>query len=375
MKTSRVGIDARLMYQTGVGTYLRNLLRHLPQYLPPDMEIYWYVLSADRRRMKTQDNRIIIRETDVRWHSFSEQTHFLAQLLSDRLDLMHFPYFSYPVLYNRPYIATVHDMTPLLFKTGRASTHHPFWYEIKHHVFSWMLQRQISKARTIITPTHTVKDQVTARFGMHHATKTVPIYEGVDGDLLQAGTSAPEARAHAQSDIPAADHDYYLYVGNFYPHKNVERLLEAFSRIQQKTSRHLYLVGPQNIFSERLTEMVDQRGLERVHFLHGVASVQLAALYLDAYALVNPSLSEGFGLPLIEAAYFGCPIIASDIPVFSELLPGQFVSFSPESEDSIATALLAPVQSADRSFLKRFSFDSMTRDTIAQYRAQLSIHS
>ena len=333
MNSKRIGIDARLYFQTGVGTYVRNLIRFLPKFTPGNIEFYLYVLPQDIPRITITYPRMKIRPVAASWHSLSEQTTFYDILMKDRLDLMHFTYFSYPVRYKRPFIATIHDLTPLLFKTGRASTMNPLFYELKYRVFRYILKKQIERAVAIITPTNTIKQQIAQIYGVRCGEKTTSIYEGVDYELLEA---EQKPSIQLPKNIP---HDYLLYVGNFYPHKNVERLILAYRFIKPTGKPALVLVGPDNFFAKKLRNFIQKSNIDSIYFLHDTSREELVALYKKARALVNPSLSEGFGLPLIEATYFHCPVIASDIPVFKELLGAKYSSFDPTDVSDISSKL------------------------------------
>src|SRR3989344_5953270 len=116
MSNTKIGIDARLL----------NNLGRLPT---SDIEFYVYVKSHNDFNSQISNFKSHI--ANFQWHSFSEQIGFLHQLYRDDLDLMHFTYFSYPLLYRRPFIITIHDLTPLLFATGKASTHTKIIYSIK----------------------------------------------------------------------------------------------------------------------------------------------------------------------------------------------------------------------------------------------------
>ncbi|MDP4011587.1 MAG: glycosyltransferase family 1 protein, partial [Candidatus Roizmanbacteria bacterium] len=315
----KIGIDARLYFQTGVGTYLRNLLHYLQEAPLEGIQIFVYVLPGDVGRIKLANQNFVIRSVDAPWHTVREQTVFYQTLMHDQLDLMHFTYFSYPVFYKRPFIATVHDVTQLLFKTGKASTLNPVLFEIKHVAFKYVLSQQINQAKLIITPTRAVKHQLMEMYGHTIENKIFPIYEGVSIDLMKAVENAELKKSLTEP--------YFLYVGNFYPHKNVDKLLEAFQlSSQSKRSQkiddpiHLILVGPDNMFAQKLKQKIKREKIENVQFDHNAGCEELIYYYNHAKALINPSLSEGFGLPLIEATYFGCPVIASDIPVFKEVL-------------------------------------------------------
>lgn len=362
----KIGIDARLYFQTGVGVYTRNLLHILQDLAPPDIEFYIYVMQSDSPRISFDNNNFIKREVTSVWHSFSEQQKFLKVLKKDKLDLMHFTYFSYPVRYKMPFVATVHDVTPLLFKTGKASTKNKLWYEIKFQAFKFVLKNQVTHSKAIITPTHTVKNQLVEIFGKKVETKIIALYEGIDYEL---------AKIRANNQLKQLfSNPFFIYIGNFYPHKNVEKLVEAFSKttIPQK----LVLIGPENFFSDRLRERVEElKQQERILFYHNAKTEDLVFFYSHAEAIINPSLSEGFGLPLVEAIYFNLPILASNIEVFKELLGNNYLSFDPTSEESIQICLesSATIAKPNYSELKqKFSFSEMTIQTLALYRKLLT---
>lgn len=359
----KIGIDARLYSQTGVGTYLKNLLHHLDKARISDMVFYVYLTGNDFDKVIFSSRNMIKRKSDYRWHSLSEQTSFLADLNNDRLDLMHFTYFSYPVLYKRKFIATVHDATPLLYRTGRASTKNPIVYAVKHLFFRLILRTQVTMAERIITPTLTVKKELTDIYGKQVGHKIIPIHEGV---------SYLMANGKANFKMKNNFGKYFLYVGNFYPHKNVESLVTGFKMI--KSDYRLLLVGPDDYFTSRLKRRLNDQ--DKITIVKSPTVEDLIFYYKNAEALVHPSFSEGFGLPIVEAAYFSCPIIASDIPVFRELLGDNFLSFDPNNPKDIAKKLTNFIKHkptfAYRGMAKKFSFEKMVAKTLEVYRGSLA---
>lgn len=352
----RIGIDARLIFQTGVGTYLRNLIHYLPDFIPENYQVYLYLLKEDLNKLEIKSSKIVKRQTNSKWHSFSEQINFLKEVEKDDLNLMHFTYFSYPIFYSKPFIATVHDLTPILFKTGKASTKNKIAYKFKHYIFEYVLKSQIKNSKAIITPTKSVAKQIQSFYGEEAFMKTQFIYEGVNYELME----------NKKTDSNKKYENYFLYVGNFYPHKNVDRLIEAFTMLENPNIK-LKLVGPDNFFSKKIKQKLSGRKLCNIKFIHNVNNKNLANFYKNAKALVNPSLSEGFGLPIVEAAYFGCPIVASDIHVFQEVTSGCYTKFDPKDVSSIAKALNS------KSFIKPFyekemSFLKMTKKTVEFYK-------
>jgi glycosyltransferase involved in cell wall biosynthesis len=362
MKT--IGIDARLYSKTGVGTYLQNLLRELAAQDTEDLHFILYVLSEDRETMRLPEEKFGLRTADCKWHTFAEQTRFLSIINKDNPDLMHFTYFGYPVGYKGPFVATVHDLTPLLFRTGKASTRNPLYYAFKHFIFSRVLETQIRNARLIITPTHTVKEQIVDRYG--YGDKIRPVYEGV-GYALRESAENPALQGRYPDP-------FYIYVGNFYPHKNIERLVKAFAG---SPGGRLVLVGPEDHFSASIKGLVEKLGAgERIVFHHHASTSDLVFFYKNAQALIHPSLSEGFGLPLVEAMYFGCPVIASDIPVMRELMGDGYISFNPNDVSDMERKIAWFVRNRPRfdssSRIGTYSFSRMAAQTLQLYRQVLA---
>ncbi len=358
----RIGIDARLYFQTGVGIYLRNLLGNLHKIAPDYLEFYIYFLERDADKIKFNKRNFVKRAVTSQWHTFGEQTRFLYEINKDTIDLMHFTYFSYPVLYGRKFISTIHDTTPLFFKTGKASTKNPFAYEIKHKVFKAVLKAQINNALKIITPTKTVKKQLISIYGHSYGEKIIPIYEGIDRTLQKAPENKELKKTFSKP--------FFIYVGNFYPHKNVESLVKAFSKIEY--AYQLVLVGPDDYFAKRISRLIHELKQEdKIIFYHTATPADLKFFYLNAQALIHPSLSEGFGLPLLEASYCNCPVIGSGIEVFRELLSDEYLSFDPHDAQDIEKKIHLFIEKRQKfdykHIVSKYSFEQMTKETLSIY--------
>ena len=361
----KIGIDARLYSQTGVGTYLKNLLYYLEKKELKDEFFYIYLMAEDYNRISFKNKNIIKRRINYRWHSIGEQLGFAVNLYLDNLDLMHFTYFSYPILYFKKFLATVHDTTPLLFKTGKASTKNKLIYNIKHLFFRLIIWCQIIRALRIITPTNTVKKQLINLYGKTISEKIIPIYEGVSYQIK---------KTKENKSLSKKFDSFFIYVGNFYPHKNVEKLIAAFAKV--KTSSKLLLIGPNDYFSARILHYINiMKWADKINLVSNSSLSDLDFFYKNAKALIHPSLSEGFGLPLIEAMYFNCPIIGSNIEVFKELLGDNYLSFDPKSSQDITNKINKFIQNKPKfdykNIVKKYSFEKMTNKTIKIYQEAL----
>lgn len=352
----KIGIDARLYFQTGVGTYVKNLLFYLNKLSTQNIIFYVYVLNSDFHKIILDSHKFKKISVNSRWHSLSEQTIFLHNLLYDDLDLMHFTYFGYPALYQKKFVATVHDITPLMFKTGMASNLNPFFYNFKHFAYKVVLSSQINNSHAIFTPSYVVRTQICNYFKTVNHNKIIVTHEGVSVDFLRL----------KNEDIIFEEFktdNFFLYVGNFYPHKNVDLLLGAFTN-KNLSKKNLVLVGPNNQFCENLKRKYKKNN---IFFRNNVSEAQLAFLYKNATALISPALFEGFGLPILEANYFNCPVVLSSIDVFKEVMGNKAVYFNPKRVDELVNILTKFKKSKVIPISGDFSFEEMTKKTLSSY--------
>jgi len=353
-----IAIDCRLWDQGGVGRYIRNLVYWLQRL---DTQNSYTLFTYDNPNIQLENPRFHIRPVSSRWHSLSEQTVFFYNLLKERADLVHFPYFSHPILYNRPFVITLHDITPLIHATGQATTRHPLLYTVKREGYRQTLMHALYHSKHILVPTNAVAQAMRT---IYKETPITVTYEGVD-----------ESLAHTKPvPVVGVKEPFLLYVGNFFPHKNIPFLLESYA--QASATLKLILVGPNDLFAQRMREYVHSLNLEkRVLFLHAVTDGQLRYLYAHAQALLFPSKSEGFGLPILEASYFGCPLIVSSIPSFKEIAPVGTTFFDPSNKESLVRALQHPMHHQRVPYppehREKFTFENMAKKTLAIYNTSV----
>jgi glycosyltransferase involved in cell wall biosynthesis len=365
----RIGIDARLIAQTGVGRYIRNLIRELGE-CDSRNEYVVYLQKKDYNDVHLPNNRWKKRIARVRWHTIAEQFVMPWLFLFDRLDVVHVPYFNAPIFYPKKFILTIHDLTILHFDTGKASTW-PYWqYKIRRFGYRIVLAIGMKRAIHIITVSESVKHDIVRFAGIDPSTISVT-YEGIDATFLTA------KRESKKSHPPYAE--YFLYVGNVYPHKNIELLLEAFRQYHAITrdAAKLVFIGPNDYFYKRLEKVTLSLDInDYVTFLHDVGDRQLYRYYKYAKALLFPSRAEGFGLPAVEALAAGCRVICSDIPVFRETLGNLPVRVPVDSVRDFVNAMIyvsrEPHDAAEfakraRAALAKYNWRSLAKRTITIY--------
>lgn len=367
----RIGIDARLWNQTGVGRYIRNLVIEL-QKIDKKNEYTLFVRNEDYdeiqnssrlNRDKIQNNRWQIVRTDIKWHTVSEQIKFASILNKQKLDLVHFPYFSVPVFYNKPFIVTIHDLIINHFPTGKASTLAFPIYKIKLFAYKLIIKKAAQKAKKIITVSNATKEEIVDHLKIKE-NKIEVIYEAAD-----------LAISHKPLAISQKYGKYFLYVGNAYPHKNLEKLIQAFNKISNDyKDLKLILVGKKDYFYQRLEK---ENKSDKIIFFGKATDVELSSFYSNAVALVAPSLMEGFGLPVLEAMSLKCLVAASDIPAFREIAQDDVLYFNPQDVNDIAEKLKDVIKNEDKykkeklekafAKTKNFSWEKSAEETLRVY--------
>lgn len=361
-----IGIDARLIHETGVGRYIRNLLRYLGS-LSVKHSYVVYTTPAGEGEVHRLLPGALVRVTTIRWHTLAEQLILPFLFSRDRLTVLHVPYFSVPILYQGNLIVTIHDLTPFHVSTGNASTL-PFpFYALKKIAYRFIVGLAMKKASYIIAVSETTKKEIESHFPREKG-KIRVISEGIDESLL--------SYRGKKLDNPVA-HPYFLYVGNVYPHKNVKTVLLAFEKMKQNLpkakSPQFIFVGKKDAFMTRLQKEVGAD--PSIRFFTDVADRELASFYTHAIALVFPSDMEGFGLPAIEAIAFGCPVILSDIPIFRELFFSVGVFAPPRDSDTFARlmgeALSGRISrvsaSMQKTYIDRYQWKTMAEQTLKLY--------
>ena len=170
----KIGIDARLINETGVGRYIRNLLSELARI----DKVNTYVVFVRKTRDFTPPNsRWIHRIADVPWHSTKEQILMPAVFHREKLDLLHVPYFNVPVFYFGKFIVTIHDLTILHYDTGKATTLPYVIYKIKRFFYYLILLKALHWSEKIIAVSQTTKKEILDHFDVNPDHIEV-IYEG-----------------------------------------------------------------------------------------------------------------------------------------------------------------------------------------------------
>lgn len=374
----RIGIDARFfgIKQKGLGRYTQKLIEKLENISTQGKDFgneYFIFLKKENfaeYQPKSPNFKKVL--ADYHWYTFSEQIYLPWTLYKYKLDLVHFPHFNVPIFYFKKFIVTIHDLTLLHFPTVKNSTLHPALYRIKFLAYRATIWLAIARAKWIIAISQFTKNDIISNYGTSIAKKISVTHEACEDYCMFSPKNAKEILPQYGIIKP-----YLIYVGNAYPHKNLERLVLAFGELlKEKKELQLVLVGKEDYFYKRLKGFIKTNQIPGVVFLSDISDYELDVLFHHSIANVFPSLYEGFGLPPLEAMSKGVPVISSDHPCMREVLGESAHFFDGKSVKSITAAMKKIINDDDlrqelirRGYAqaKKYSWKKMAEETLEIY--------
>ena len=172
---------------------------------------------------------------------------------------------------------------------------------------------------------------------------------------------------------------YILSVGTIEERKNALAIVKALEYLPDEL--HFVLVGRPTAYIHQLKEFMTKAGLQdRVHFLHGIPSDDLPAIYQSAETFVYPSVYEGFGIPILEALHSGIPVVAATGSCLEEAGGEHSLYVSPHDVEGLAAAIARTQEPSLRATMieeglkwaQRFTQEQMARETMECYRKVLT---
>lgn len=358
-----VVIDARES-GTSTGRYVDKMI----EYLHPLMETHDVTVLTKPHRMKFCQAiapGFTVVEADVKEFTFNEQLGFMMQIRRLKPDLVHFTMVHQPILYPGKVVTTMQDLTTARFRNPAKN-----WlvFTFKQQIYKLVNLIAAKKSRRLIAPSGFVKQDVINYCHVKPAKITV---------THEAADKITEAAEPVKS---VGKKQFLLYVGRPLPHKNLRRLVDAFALLKiDHPDLHLVFAGKFDHGFEQLQRYaVEAPG---VIFTDFVTEGQLRWLYEHAAVYVFPSLSEGFGLPGLEAMQYGLPVAASDATSLPEVYQDAAYYFDPyDTEDMVnrISHILDDKSLADRlskkghALVKTYSWKRMAEQTLEVYRKALN---
>jgi glycosyltransferase involved in cell wall biosynthesis len=370
----RIAIDytAGIDQPAGIGRYARNLAAALARVdaadrftlfssEPPHPDRGFPVAPNIRARVLPVGNRFMT----IAWHRL--RLPLPAEAVMGWADVVHGPDFTLPPALRARRVVTIHDLAYL--------THPQCALPSLVTYLSRVVPRALHAADRVIANSQRTADELRRYYDVPPERVRV-IYLGFDPAFAGAVDPAAVERVRARYGL---ERPTVLAVGTIEPRKNYAGLLTAFAQARRRPEgpRRLVIAGRKGWLYEGVFETARQLNLgDAVTFLDFVADADLAALYHAADVLAMPSLSEGFGIPVLEAMACGTPVVCSDGGALPEVAGDAALLVPPEDVDALAAALVRAVSDdALRQLLRargyaqarRFSWDEAAREHVRVY--------
>ncbi|MBT4857232.1 glycosyltransferase family 4 protein [Candidatus Uhrbacteria bacterium] len=369
----RIGIDARFYGPRfgggGLGRYVSELVTHL-QLIDTDNEYVLFLRKENFHECEIVNPRFSKRLVDIPWYTVQEQRQMPGHVRRARVDVMHYPHWNIPVFSKTPFIVTIHDLILLQDKaSARSSTRHPLIHGFKYAGFRTVLENAIHRSKHIISVSQYTKDTILDHFGLHSDKITV-VPNGVIPQRESRGVNLTALGVYQP---------YFLYVGNAYPHKNLEMMMHAFAQFHPHHPHvQLVIAGRRDLFSHNLEKEASELGLApgAVRFVDLPTDEEVAALYKNAALFIFPSRIEGFGIPPLEALSYGTPVAAAHSASLPEVLRDGARYFDPDDIEKLTLLMRDATEAphrfddsihAGKSQVDRFTWMKSAKQTLKVY--------
>lgn len=374
MPLVKIAIDIRRMTEFGVGTYIRNIVRALGRL---DHENRYLLIGPPAKvreigPLPSNFHSIPLTSPERSMQGYREFRTALKRL---DVDLVHIPnLFSVPRGLPCPYVMTVHDM---LEHMARAREQSGFWRSLHFQ----LTKRVLAGAARIFAVSNFTKNEIQKLFEVS-LDRVEVVYNAIDERFLRGHASAADRELIAQRY--QVTYPFLLYAGRVSPHKNVVRMIEAFSALKTELERDeaypdlkLIIIGDDLSGNPDLRRTVVRSGVQNdVRFLGFIPIEVLRIFYDEAKVFVFPSLYEGFGLPPLEAMAHGTPVVTSNVSSLPEVVGNAAVLVNPENVFEIMRALhrvltdqslRARMKERGYQQATRFSWDKSVRRILEVY--------
>lgn len=361
-------IDARIR-RSSTGRYVDQLVEHLQ-----DIDDYhrYTVLVAPDDTWKMHSPNFSTLPSPFPQFSFNplNELRFAWQLYRIKPDLVHFSMTQQPLLYFGNIVTTTHDLT--MFHFVRRGKTPKLLFKLKMGSYRFLVWWSHFKSKRIIVPTRTTAKEV-AEFQPSTKKKLAVTYEAV-GVPPQLTPKQPKG----------VSGDFLMYLGTGFPHKNLPRLIEAFDMLHEKYPKlKLVLAGKREKHYEELEAWAKNRPSSKNIVFYGfMPDAEARWAHTHCRVFVQPSLMEGFGIPVLEAMAEGAPVVSSNASVMPEVYGDAALYCNARDPKDIAkqvtkvlenTKLRDKLIAAGYKQVKKYSWSKMAEETMTIYKSVLDI--
>jgi len=323
----RIGFDAKRLFlnHTGLGNYSRTLVSNLIKY-HPENDYFLYTPKAPRNsetefffNKENVNIQLPAKAAGPLWRSFGIK----KQIQKDKVDVFHGLSNELPFGVSKMKLKTFVTIHDLIYER------YPKQYGIfDRTVYRFKTKNAIKKANVIIS----ISNQTTEDLQKFYAADTKKIellYQTCNDDFVSN-----------QKPFKEKTGDYYLYVGSIIERKNLLNVVAALNKLDPEERKKIVVIGNGKAYKTKVENFIAQHDLsDWIEWKSQIANHELRSYYEGAIALVYPSTFEGFGIPVIEALYCGCPVITSNLSSLKEAGGSAAVLVNPMDVGEIVSAM------------------------------------
>ncbi|HYC86844.1 MAG TPA: glycosyltransferase family 1 protein [Chryseosolibacter sp.] len=334
----RIGIEVQRLFRKekfGIETSALQLIRKLQEQNPCCDFIIYAKDDVDRQCLQEAGN-LKIKKLNGKIFADFEQIFLPVAARRDRVDILHCTGNTAPVLTTLPVVQTLHDVI-FMDAISRKDTLYQQWGNYYRRI---MVPLVTKKSEMVITVSNYEKQRILNRIKIDDK-KIRVIYNGIDDQRFRIKNldSFQSCQVQNRYSLPA---NFILFLGNTSTRKNASRVIESFCIYASREDNPLPLVTPglsMNFVSGLLAKLGQQDKIKYIITPGYIRDEDLPAVYGLSTLFLFPSLSEGFGMPVIEAMASGTPVITSNVSCLPEIAGDAAVLVDPTRAQAIADAI------------------------------------
>lgn len=329
-----IGYEAKRVFhnKTGLGNYSRDLIRILAKYYPEHHYFLYNPKHSDNNLFRANNATVFEKNPKNYWSkkfsSLWRQKGVTKDLISDKIEIFHGLSGEIPMGLKHTHIKSVVTIHDLIFMRY---PHLYSFFDRKIHYIKF--KKSVHNADRVIAISEQTKSDIITYLGVKPE-KIKVIYQGCQKEFKQTYTEEEKNEVAEKYNLPLS---YILNVGTIEERKNALTIVKAITNIDTK----LILIGKETSYCKKIHQYIKDNAIEnKVSFLKGLTSKELAIIYQLAAVFVYPSFFEGFGIPIIEALYSKTPVITTNSGVFPEAGGSDSVYVNPNNVAELEQAIL-----------------------------------
>jgi glycosyltransferase involved in cell wall biosynthesis len=371
-----IGFEAKRVFhnKTGLGNYSRDLVRILAAYFPEN-NYFLYNPKKYKKALFVSNNTNVFEKNPIskfnqKFKNIWRQKSVVKDLVNDNVTVFHGLSGELPSSLEKKgvkSIVTIHDLIFVRYPNLYS------FFDRKIHFYKF--KKAAERANMVIAISEQTKKDIISYLHID-ANKIRVVYQGCQDVFKRKYSDSEKKQVTEKFNLPET---FVLNVGTIEERKNALTIVKAIKNLDV----HLVLIGKQTDYTQKIHQFISENKLEnRVHFLKGLSSEELAITYQLATVFVYPSIFEGFGIPIIEALYSKTPVITNKNGVFKEAAGPNSLYIEPFDTEDLTVkitevltneSLANKMKAEGYNFAQKFNDDIIASNIMNCYQQVLSV--